>query len=99
MSCLVHSALTIMRNETYQTRFYLEPDYIPYELTPHDGEIYILIGEVRVSCDLKRYARQILKMFDGYLFSHGIDEYVAQWYYDYPKDAVEQLRTQLRKIT
>ena len=77
----------------------MEPDYITYEAKPHDGEICILIGDAGFSCDIKRYVRQILKIFDNYLFLHSVDEYVAQWYCDYPKKAIEKLRDQLQKLT
>ena len=99
LSCLVYSAMAIMRNEPYHARFYLEPDDILYEATPHEGKVDILIGNKPFSCDVKRYARQILTMFAYYLSSHSIDEYVAQWHYDYPKNAIEQLRNQLKEHT
>ena len=75
----------------------MEPDYLTYEVKPQNDEIYILIGDAEFSCDKKRYARQILKIFDNYLFSHDTEEYVAQWHCDYPKNAVEELRYQLQK--
>ena len=99
LSALADSALMAMQNKPYQTRFYLEPEYLPYEVTPCDDEIDILVGDTHFSCGLRRYARQILKMFDSYLFSHSIEEYAAQWHCDYPEEAVEQLREQLRRIT
>ena len=36
-------------------------------------------------------------MFDGYLFSHSIEEYTAQWYCDYSENAIEKLRNQPQK--
>ena len=97
LSCLVCSALNIIQNKPYQTKFYLEPDYLAYEVNPHNGEVCILIGDTGFSCDRKRYAKQILKIFDGYIFLHSIEEYSTQWYCDYPQNAIEQLRDQLRK--
>ena len=98
LSCLIYSALNAAQNKPYQTRFFLEPDYLSYEVKPHDGEIYIIIGDIVFSSDIKRYVRQILKMFDGYLFSHSEEEYAAQWYCSYPKNEIEKLRGQLKII-
>ena len=96
---LVYSALSAIQNKPYQTRFYLEPDYLSYEVKPCDGELCILVGDAGFSCGIKRYAREILKIFDSYLFSHGKEEYITRWYCDYPENAIEKLREQLQKAT
>jgi len=95
LSNLVYSALNAIQNKPYQTKFYLEPNFLTYEVIPHDGKICILIVDTYFSCERKRYARQILKMFDSYLFSYGIKEYSAQWHCDYPENAIEKLRGHL----
>ena len=98
LSNLVYSALAAIQGEIYRTEFYLEPEFICYEVTPHDGEIYVSIGTTRFSCSLKRYVRQILKLFDAYLHFHSTEEYEAQWHHEYPINTIEQLRYQLRKM-
>ena len=95
----VISAIRLLNNEETRMRFMIEPETIPFKTIPCENNVFEMHLEDNVfHGTIKRYARQVLQMFDNYIWLYGEEKYNKEWGHDYPKRELERLRDELRKL-
>jgi len=91
-------AVYLLKGQSCKRTIYLEPEEISIEAAiASDENIELKIGETTFVCPLLRYARQVLKMFDSYLYQYGTAQYEAEWHHAFPAQQIEVLRMLLRE--
>lgn len=96
LSDIMDTAIFLLNGQNSKRTFLLEPDEIAYEVTMiNSEEIDLKIGESATICSIQRYVRQVLKMFDTYLYEHSSNDYVAHWKHAFPNQQLEKLRALL----
>ena len=98
LSDLIDIAVYLLKGQSCKRNVYFVPGEISIEAAiASDENIELKIGETVFVCPLRRYARQILKLFDSYLYKYGAEQYAAEWHYAFPAQQLEVLRTLLRE--
>ena len=97
LSALIDSAISVLAVCEYKSKFLLEPEEIWFCVKPlADNKLEINVGSELFHSTKEAYVRQILKIFDTYLFLYNIEEYFKEWHYAFPQQKLLQLRTMFR---
>lgn len=97
LSNLIDTAIRLSNGQGSTISFYLEPEIVSWQINVHDDNCFALqIGKLKFHGSIKRYIRQILRLFDSYLLLHSENDYRAQWGHVFPHIKLAHLRSLLR---
>ncbi|MEA4870489.1 MAG: hypothetical protein VB062_07605 [Christensenella sp.] len=97
---LIQGAIRLLDHRNSEIMFYLEPDMLALILkSTGDSEFSAEIANVRFYGTKTRLARQVLKIFDDYVFRYGYESYETNWGHPFPHRSLTILRECLHQKT
>ena len=95
----VEAAINLAHKENSVISCFLEPTIMKWKVEYIQGDYFNLYIEDLIFHDtVKRFIRQVLNMFDKYIFEYSEAEYEKQWRHNFPSKKLDQLRELLHKI-
>lgn len=90
---LVDSAIRAAHGRGSIITFALEPDQLRFSVEPtSDDSLCIRIGELAEVVEKTRYIRSIMNTFVRCQYTMTHQEYLRNWYHEFPVDALEKLK-------
>ena len=95
---LIQGAIRLFDNRSSEIKFYLDPGEVTLNLKPDgDSEFSVEIDKYHFHGTKARFARQVLKMFDSYVFQYSYESYENNWGHPFPHRSLSSLRECLQQ--
>lgn len=95
---LINGAIRLFDKRDSDIKFYLEPGDMALMLKSNgDFEFSAEIANDRFYGKKTRFARQVLKMFDSYVFQYSYESYENNWGHPFPHRSLNSLRECLQQ--